>query len=80
MRGRLQAELGGLTSCRGLVNRRREDGEVEKAGKKKINLNFPPIERNKNVIALCWCGEALKGDKRVPESLGGKERTLCRPA
>lgn len=49
---------------------------VEKQRKleKKINLDFLPIERNKNVIPLC--GEALKGDKRVSESLGGKERTL----
>lgn len=46
----------------------------------KNYLDFPPIERNKNVIALCWCGEALKGDKRVSESLGGKERILCMPA
>lgn len=80
MRDSLQAKLVGLTSCRGLVNRRGDDGAVEKAGEKKKNLYFPPIERNKNVTALCWCREALKGDKRVPESLGGKERTLCRPA
>lgn len=78
-RSSLQAEVGGLTSFQGLVNRRRDDGEAEKDGKKNY-LDFPPIVRNKNVIALCWCGEALKGDKRVSESLGGKERILCTPA
>lgn len=55
-------------------------GRKRKLGKKKKNLDFPLIERNKNVIALCWCGEALKGDKRVSESLGGKESTLYMPA
>lgn len=33
-RSSLQAELGGLTSFQGLVNRQRDDGEAEKAGKK----------------------------------------------
>lgn len=56
VRSSLQAELGGLTNFQGLVNRRRGDGEAEKAGKPKY-LYLPQTERN--VLLLCAGVEKL---------------------